>query len=74
MLLTKLNVQVSGLEELKPLYAEDNEFSMPYAKGSNVKAWDKYHMHDGFLLRANKLCIPECSLHLMLLQDLIVVD
>ena len=56
MLLNKLNVQVSGLEELKP-----------YANCSNVKAWDKYHMHDGFLFRANKLCIPECSLRLMLL-------
>ena len=42
MLLTKLDVQVSGLESLKPLYAEDNEFSMPYAKCSDVKAWAKY--------------------------------
>ena len=39
------------------------------AKCSNVKAWDKYHLHDGFIFRANKLCIPECSLRLMLLQE-----
>jgi hypothetical protein len=69
MLLTKLDVQVSGLGDLKPLYAEDNEFSTPYAKCSDVKAWDKYHIHDGFLFRANKLCIPECSLRLLLLQE-----
>ena len=69
MLLTKLDVQVSGLESLKSLYAEDNEFSMPYAKCSDVKAWDKYHIHDGFLFRANKLCVPECSLRLMLVQE-----
>ena len=69
MLLTKLDVQVSGLESLKQLYAKDNEFSMPFAKCTNVKAWDKYHIHDGFLFRANKLCVPECSLHLMLLQE-----
>ena len=69
MLLTKLDVQVSGLESLKSLYAEDNEFSMPYVKCSDVKAWDKYHIHDGFLFRANKLCVPECSLRLMLLQE-----
>ena len=69
MLLSQLDVKVSGLEELKPLYAHDKEFCMPYANCSNVKAWDKYHMHDGFLFRANKLCIPECSLRLMLLQE-----
>ena len=68
-MLTQLDVKISGLEELKPLYAHDKEFSMPYANCSNVKAWDKYHRHDGFLFRANKLCIPECSLRLMLLKE-----
>ena len=26
-------------------------------------------LHDGFLFRANKLCIPDCSVHLLLLQE-----
>jgi hypothetical protein len=33
------------------------------------KAWDKYHIQDGFLFRANKLCVPESSVRLLLLQE-----
>lgn len=32
------------------------------------KGWDKYHLHDGFL-RANKLCILDSSIRLLLLQE-----
>jgi hypothetical protein len=31
--------------------------------------WEKYHIYDGFLFRANKLCIPSCSVRLLLLQE-----
>ena len=69
MLLTQLDVQVSGLESLRELYANDPDFSMPFAKCTSVKAWDKFHIHDGFLFRANKLCVPESSVRLLLLQE-----
>ena len=69
MLLTHLDVQVPGLESLRDLYANDTDFSMPFAKCSDVKAWEKYHMHDGYLFRANKLCVPESSVRLLLLQE-----
>ena len=46
MLLTQLDVQVPGLESLRELYANDPDFSMPFAKCSSVKAWDKFHIHD----------------------------
>ena len=59
MLLTQLDVQVLGLESLRDLYANDTDFSMPFAKCSDVKAWEKYHIHDGYLFQANKLCVPE---------------
>jgi hypothetical protein len=29
----------------------------------------KYHIHDGFLFRANKLCVPHCSVRLLFLQE-----
>jgi hypothetical protein len=32
------------------------------------KGWEKYHIHDGFLFRANKLCVPNSSVRLLLLQ------
>ena len=53
MLLTHLDVRVPSLESLRDLYANDPDFSMTFAKCSAVKAWEKYHMHDGYLFRAN---------------------
>jgi hypothetical protein len=69
MLLTQLNIKVSGLESLCDLYATDLDFSVPYSMCTGGKAWDKYHIHDGFLFRANKLCVPESFMHLLLLQE-----
>ncbi|XP_062224441.1 uncharacterized protein LOC133922957 [Phragmites australis] len=50
-------------ESIKDLYANDSYFTEPYSKCGNGKGWEKYHLHDGFLFRANKLCIPDCSEH-----------
>jgi hypothetical protein len=33
------------------------------------KGWEKYHIHDGFLFRANKLCVQNSSVRLLLLQE-----
>jgi hypothetical protein len=64
-----LDVRVPGLESLCDLYATDHDFAAPYKLCANGKAWEKYHIHDGFLFRANKLCVPESSVHLLLLQE-----
>ena len=69
MLLTHLDIKVPGLESLRDLYASDTDFAAAFAKCSDVKAWEKYHMHDGYLFRANKLCVPESSVRLLLLQE-----
>ncbi|KAK1682626.1 hypothetical protein QYE76_043474 [Lolium multiflorum] len=69
MLLTQLDVKVSGLEILCDLYATDHDFAEPYRLCALGKAWEKYHIHDGFLFRANKLCVPESSVRLLLLQE-----
>src|SRR4051812_35152174 len=69
MLLTHLDVKVPGLESLRALYATDHDFAAPYGLCTNGKAWEKYHIHDGFLFRANKLCVPESSVRLLLLQE-----
>jgi hypothetical protein len=68
VLLNQLEVRVPGLENMKYLYAADPIFAEPYLKCREGKGWDKYHLHDGFLFRANKLCVPDSSARLLLLQ------
>lgn len=66
VLLTQLKVKVPRLESLKELYCTGHIFSKPYAKCEDEKGWDKYHVHDGFLFRANKLCLPDSSVRPLL--------
>jgi hypothetical protein len=68
-LLNQLYVRVLGLENIKELYPANVDFSEPYSQCTTRKGWEKYHIHDGFLFRANKLCIPSCSVRLLLLQE-----
>src|SRR4051812_13617587 len=69
MLLTHLDVKIPGLESLCDLYATDVDFAKPYRLCVLRTAWDKFHIHDRFLFRANKLCVPESSVRLLLLQE-----
>ncbi|WVZ90280.1 hypothetical protein U9M48_036590 [Paspalum notatum var. saurae] len=69
VLLSQLDAKILGLESMKNLYATDYYFSEPYTKCVVGKGWKKFHLHDGFLFRTNKLCIPNCSIHLMLVQE-----
>ena len=68
-LLSQLDAKILGLENIKDLYATDSFFAEPFAKCCDGKGWEKFHLYDGFLFRANKLCIPDCSVRLMLLQE-----
>ena len=69
VLLNQLEVKVLGLESLKGLYNNDPKFSELYNHCKDGKGWEKYHIHDGFLFRANKLCVPNSSVRLFLLQE-----
>ena len=69
VLLNQLEVKVPRLENIKELYATDLVFAEPYLKCQEEKGWDKYHLHDGFLFRANKLCILDSSIRLLLLHE-----
>jgi hypothetical protein len=33
------------------------------------RTWNKYVLNDGYLVRANRLCIPVGFVHLLLLQE-----
>jgi len=68
-LLSQLDAKILGLENIKDLYATDSFFAEPFAKCCDGKGREKFHLYDGFLFRANKLCIPDCSVCPMLLQE-----
>jgi hypothetical protein len=55
--------------KVSELYAHDSYFAASYSKCSQGKGWGKIHFHDRFLFRVNKLCIPDCSLCIMFLQE-----
>ena len=67
--LSQLDAKILGLENIKDLYATDSFFDEPFDKCCDGKGWNKFHLHDGFLFRANKLCIPDSSVRLVLLQE-----
>ena len=58
-----------ALSTIKDLYADDPSFATPYAKCVSHTSWERYYIKDGYLMRANKLCIPESSLRLLLLHE-----
>jgi hypothetical protein len=68
-LITQLDAKILGLESIKELYATDSYFVEPYSKCYDGKGWEKYHKHDRFLFRANKLGIPDCSIRILLLHE-----
>ena len=69
MLVTQLELDVIGFEHIKELYEHDPTFVTPYAKCLSHNFWERYYIKDGFLFRANKLCIPDCSVRLLLLKE-----
>jgi hypothetical protein len=51
------------------LYATNFDFKDAYENCREGKIWNKYVLHDGVLYRANKLCVPANSVHLLFLQE-----
>jgi hypothetical protein len=68
-LLTQLDAKIIGLANIKELYLTDSYFTEPYSKCCDGRGWVKFHVNDDFLFRANKLCIPECFVQNLLLQE-----
>ena len=69
MLVTQLELDVIGFEHIKDFYEHGPTFAIPYAKCLTHTSWEHYYIKDGYFMRANKLCIPESSLRLLLLQQ-----
>jgi hypothetical protein len=69
MLVTQLELNVIGFEHIKDLYANDPYLAHAYANCLANTYWERFYLKDGYLMKANKLCIPESSLRLLLLQE-----
>jgi hypothetical protein len=68
-LLTQLDYKIFGLETIKDQYVHDANFKDVLLHCKDGKTWNKFVFNDGFVFRANKLCIPTGSIHLLLLQE-----
>jgi transposase InsO family protein len=57
-----------GFEHIKELYASDHEFCEEYRACEKI-AFGKFFRLDGFLFRENKLCVLNCSMRELLVQE-----
>jgi hypothetical protein len=68
-MLSQLDYHIFGLETIKGQYAFDNDFKEIILNCKEGRAWNKFVLTDGYLFRANRLCIPVGSVRLLLLQE-----
>jgi hypothetical protein len=68
-MLSQLDFKIFGLETIKEQYSNDVDFKDILLKCREGRTWNKFVYTDGFVFRANKLCIPDSSVRLLLLQE-----
>ena len=68
-MLSQLDFKIFGLETIKDNYVQDVEFKYVLHNCNEGRTWNKFAVNDGFVFRANKLCIPASSVRLLLLQE-----
>jgi hypothetical protein len=68
-MLSQLDCRIFGLESIKGQYELDAAFKDVILNCKEGRAWNKYMLNDGYLFRANRLCIPVGSVRLLLLQE-----
>ena len=66
---SQLDFQIFGLQIVKNQYVFDPDFKDVLLHCKDGRSWGKFFLDDGFLFRANKLCIPASSIRLLLLQE-----
>ena len=67
-----MSVKVTGFERLKDDYESCPDFGELYTSLSNAPRpiLDDYTLQDGYLFKANKLCIPQSSMRDFLVYEI----
>ncbi|XP_073153029.1 uncharacterized protein [Henckelia pumila] len=68
VLLKTLDSKLLGFEHVKGLYASDDDFSEIFASCMRGPM-DRFYMHDGYLFKEDKLCIPKSSIREILVRE-----
>ncbi|KAK1680771.1 hypothetical protein QYE76_041619 [Lolium multiflorum] len=68
-MLSQLDFKIFRLETIKEQYLHDADFKDVLLNCKDGRTWNKFVLNDGFVFRANKLCIPDSSVRLLLLQE-----
>ncbi|KAL6312621.1 hypothetical protein AAG906_006800 [Vitis piasezkii] len=67
-LVSTLNAKLLGFEYVKELYANNDDFSSVYGACEKI-AFGKFYRLDGYLFRENRLCVPNSSMHELLVHE-----
>ena len=68
ILLSTLDAKLLGFEHVKDLYENDHDFGEIFAT-CNKGAFGDFFKHEEFLFKKNKLCLPNCSLRQLVVQE-----
>jgi hypothetical protein len=68
-MLSQLHFKFFGLENIKEQYLHDAECKDVLQNCRDDRTWNKFILRDGFVFHANKLCIPDGFVCLLLLQE-----
>ena len=63
-----LNAKLLGFEYVKELYANIDDFASVYG-ACEKPTFGKFYRLDGYLFRENKLCVPNNSMHELLVHE-----
>ena len=67
-LVSTLNAKLLGFEYVKELYAKDDDFAS-VCGACEKAAFGKFYRLDGYLFRKNRLCVPNSSMHELLVHE-----
>jgi hypothetical protein len=74
LLMQEFKVRTLGFDDLRDMYADDQDFKKVYGAAENPvlkdrSQWIEYMIQEGLLFKGNQLCIPNCSMRENLLKE-----